>query len=207
MAPFDTYFFPRTMQKELAVVLSLSLMLVLNACENPSIPSTTGAGDSSASAIQEHSQAAQTFPDQETWTLVKAWAPEAEWSAPTAGTNDDVITIDENHDIPAHAMQARSIGTTMAWKDFDRRCMATVSRDALDRSLQRQGWKHHLALDADGPMGTVWGYKMDGNDGTRFLIISGSGKNCTETSDHPTECSAFDVKATVTDALPKGADL
>ncbi len=146
-------------------------------------------------------------PSAQVWVFVKTWAPDIVWSAPVAGTNDELITIDSTHSIPAKAIQAQSITTTLNLDEYNQIFMRIASRDALDASAKLQGWRTHVKLDADGPGGTTWGYKIDGDDGIRFLIISANGKDCTTGNDRPVECSTFDAKVTVTDELSPLDDL
>jgi hypothetical protein len=114
--------------------------------------------------------------------------------------------IDAQHSIPAHAIQAQSMtAQDVAFEDFA--LMGGSLRDALDAKAAAQGWTKQQALDADGPTGTQWGYRMQTSDGMRFLIVAVTGVDCTATDDAPVHCPHFVAKVTMTDALAAGDDL
>lgn len=83
--------------------------------------------------------------------------------------------------------------------------MATDSRKGLDAALKKDGWMPHLPIDADGPTGTVWGYRRNAEEGMRFLIISAI---CSKDVEDPSVgCSQWKATATITAALAKDDDL
>ncbi|PIR48704.1 hypothetical protein COU80_03310 [Candidatus Peregrinibacteria bacterium CG10_big_fil_rev_8_21_14_0_10_55_24] len=183
--------------------LLLVSILAMTAC-NRSVSTESG---TPGTAISERSTAMQVSPasQQPVWVAIKAWAPDLTWSELNTGTNDDLLWIDMEHSIPAHALQTQFIQSApVVSHQFN---ALSVSRDALASDLSPLGWKSSNMLDADGPTGTIWGYRMESDVGIRFLIMSIHGKECVASSDRPIGCSSFVTQATVTDVFPAGADL
>jgi hypothetical protein len=184
--------------------------LLLAACTPAATPDNNAASSSSALSSMDVSSLSMqnsSIADQ-AWVVVKAWAPSLTWSAPSAGTNDDALTDDMQHTIPAKAIQVQSISSSVLSVDqYSTIFMAGASRNALDIAVAAQGWKVDKNLDADGVTGTQWGSVRSSQDGMRFLVLSADAKDCTDSSDAPTQCSTFIGKVTVTDAMAAGDDL
>ncbi len=138
--------------------------------------------------------------------IVKDWSPTLTWSTPMIGTNDEAITIDEDRSIPTGAMQTKSISAEgVSASNFE--SIFSVSRKKLTASMEAAGWSAYLVLDADGPTGTQFGYRLDKDESVRFLIITATGTDCETSEDAPIQCSTFTAKASLTDTLMPGDDM
>ena len=132
------------MHKRYALILLSTTMLA--ACQAQILPTDE---DSSSSATSS-AAASATDPAEAVWTEIHLWASTTLWSDVEAGTNDNVINIDEDHMIPAGAIQATFVTAPVTQDEYNEIFMDADSRDALDAKLTKEGWVRHVALDADG---------------------------------------------------------
>lgn len=197
-----------------ASAILISSLVILSACTRVGAPSGTSRSSASvdrerlpsAQSSSTHSRAPSEASDSPIWTMIREWAPSLSWSAPVSGTNDDVIIIDDIWSLPAGSVDTQFItATDIAYADFER--IFSGSRDDLDSTAQAQGWSRDVQLDADGPHGTVWGYRMEASDGIRFLIIVATGTDCETTDDSPAQCRMFTARASLTDSVSFGVGL
>jgi len=145
-------------------------------------------------------------PSLEVWYEIEMWTPDIPWVAPAVGVTEDDLVIDELHLIPKGSVQTAFITTTVDQAAFEKIFSAPASRDAIDNALRQRGWVRHLSIDADGPMGTMWGYRRADEEGTRFLTLSAI---CSDEGYDPTvtSCSEWNAMATITAAIAPGSDL
>ncbi len=183
--------------------LAICSLVLFSACQ-PAAPSgaTTGSSSSSAEAMMD--SGARHGGDM-AWQVVAEWSPQLKWSEPIAGTNQDLIPIDDQRNIPAGAIQARTSFTSVTAGQYGEYFID--KRAELSTAMIEKGWQEHAALAADG-VGTQWGYIHADEDGTRFVIIAAT---CEEflgaKANEPPPCSAYEASVTITDMLVAGDDL
>ncbi|MDO8649272.1 MAG: hypothetical protein Q7R81_05835 [Candidatus Peregrinibacteria bacterium] len=200
------------MSKRLSALLVSTLTLA--ACQSAIAPSEESADssssvttevNSSSSAGSEEAVDPQGKTNADAWAMVKAWTPGLTWSFPERGTNDTEMYIDDNHVIPAQALQAEFMTSTMTRAQFTK--FFEDSRSTLEATAQTSNWLKHKWFDADGVTGTSFGFRLDTPQGVKFLIVSANGTDCKGASDQLPTCSTYASMALITDALPTDADL
>lgn len=182
-------------------LLPITFLLLITACTPaPAIPSTTSPEDL-INVAEEDSLAEASF------SIARYWGPEFVWEGPSRGTSRTSIHIDDQHTIPAGAIQATLLQTTWSADDDLYRIFDGAGRMAFVLRAKELGWMVHTGVDADGPMGTQWGLTIATPDGRRFLIVEAGGKECEEGLDFPVGCPVYEATITITDPLPSDADL
>lgn len=139
------------------------------------------------------------------FAAVQAGAPDIDWSAPEPAITATVITIDDEHTIPAGALQTTDVTAVLTPDEYANEF--SDLRETLTSSLNSQGWETHSSLDADGPTGTQWGYRRSSQAGVQFLILGANGTDCETSQEAPVECPMYEASATLTSPLPADADL
>ena len=197
------------MNKKLSVI-ALSA-LVLAACDmtgtvsgDVDVDATASAGATMSAAQASAAMSAEADADVDAAAALTVWAPDLQWSAAVAGTNDSLIVIDVDHEIPAGMIQAEDTKANLTAEQYLMIFQDGSSRAKLDAELAKDGWTPHASLDADGATGTQWGYTKNGPEGQQFLVVSANGTNCTGT---PATCTTYEGKVSVTSALAEGDDL
>lgn len=163
--------------------------------QRSSLRNFTGSRMSTEEFYQEHSSELAW----KTWSIVRAWSPQLPWVAPIKSTNEDAIPIDETRLMPPHTVGIELLrAVSVLYETFQ---SLSDARELLTMAIAPLGWKSALMFDADGPIGTSWGYILEDSKGPRFLIISILDRRCTPSDDTPFECKAFEVQAVVTEAI------
>lgn len=139
------------------------------------------------------------------FAVLQAWAPSVVWSAPTAGTNQDAVPIDDERRIEAGMIQTQQVTATVTPAQYAQHFID--QRGSLDAALTKAGWSRHTILDADGAMGTQWGYARTTGEGMSFLVVTATAQDCAPATDGPDTCKSYRATVEQTSPLAAGDDL
>lgn len=144
--------------------------------------------------------------DRPVFAMFVDWADGISWQAPEDGTNDETIYVDDARTIVPNQLPTRFISATFTEGDFRRVFADSSSRNEITAAAQNLGWEVFSHLDADGPTGTQWGYKLTTEQGIAFLIVNVSGIDCESSDDAPAHCLNFHAKVSETTMIPLTAE-
>lgn len=176
-APRHFHHFPLTLMRSSFLLLALVL---LSGCSTSSVSQedvSRANSSSSAHSIAIETDASSSGTVLPTLLAFRASFSDTVFTEPSRVLYKDSIQLSSTRTLPARTVQGYAIVTKDGHLERDQ---MTVVADWA----KKNGWTASPLLSADGPTGSIWGYKKEIAQGTQILIIQShrlcdnDAKNC-----------------------------